>query len=46
MFGCGHDIVLVSPGRVGEIDVGLCDFIKFPLRANSIIGIFVRMIFG
>jgi len=42
----GQNIVLVSPGRVGEVDVGLGDVIELPLRTHSIIRVFVRVELG
>lgn len=41
---CSHDVILVSPGRIGEVDVGLSDIIELLLRSHSIIRVFVGMI--
>lgn len=44
VLGTCEDIILVPSGRVGEVDVGLCDFIESFLGSKSIGWVLVRVV--
>jgi len=42
---CQH-VILVSPGRIGKVDVGLGNLIEPSLCSLPVIGVFLRMVLG